>query len=313
MNTFQNTLENAGITRSCPICRDLAIPSEPYLANSLKADSITASSFASRKIPEFMSHAMQRCTGCDLVFVDQPPSQDDLAEVYHSADFDSASEADHAADTYANAMRPVLERLSGRMNNALEIGTGTGTFLARLKDAGFKSVVGVEPSTSAIAAALPERRAWIREGIFQEADFEPASFDVIVCFMTLEHVLEPGDLVASVFRLLRPGGAFVSVTHDYRSWVNRALGSRSPIVDIEHMQLFSAQSVSTLLTSRGLENVESRAFANAYQPSYWMRLLPLSNGVKTKLINAIKKTPLDSLRIPFNVGNRMCWGFKPEA
>ena len=313
MTTLQGTTERSATTRSCPICRDLTIPSEPYLADSVNQDSITATSFASRKTPEFMSHAMQRCTGCDLVFVDEPPSQDELARGYHSADFDSASEADHAADSYADAMRPVLARLSGRMNDALEIGTGTGTFLARLKTFGFNTVVGIEPSTAAIAAALPERRAWIREGIFNEADFEPASFDVIVCFMTLEHVLEPGDLVASAYRLLRPGGAFVSVTHDYRSWVNRCLGRRSPIVDIEHMQLFSARSVGTLLASRGLEEVESRAFVNAYQPSYWMRLLPVSNVVKARMIGAIKQTPLESLRIPFNVGNRMCWGFKPDA
>jgi SAM-dependent methyltransferase len=299
--------------RNCPICRSSSIPTQPHFADSFREEEVTAASFASRKLPEYMSHAMVQCTGCDLVFVDQPPSQETLAENYHDADYDSSEEADHAADSYASAIRPVLKQLSGRMDDALEIGTGTAVFLARLQDAGFKNLVGVEPSVAAIEAALPERKAWIREGIFVEEDFAPESFDLITCFMTLEHVREPGDLVASALRLLRPGGAFVGVTHDYRSLVNRTLGVRSPIVDIEHMQLFSAASSRALLETQGYVGVEAHAFSNAYRPSYWMRLFPLPAGIKQGLINGVKGSPLDAFRIPFNVGNTMSWGFKPTS
>jgi len=300
-------------SRPCPICRDPSVATQPFLANSVRQDIVTASTFASRKVPEYMSHAMVRCTRCDLVFVDRPPSQQELADSYHAADYDSAEEAEHAADSYAKAIRPVLARLAGRMDDALEIGTGTGAFLGRLKNAGFGRVVGIEPSAAAIAAALPERRGWIQEGIFEETDYEPASFDLITCFMTLEHILEPGDMVASAFRLLRPGGAFVGVTHDYRGWVNRLLGRRSPIVDVEHMQLFSAKSVRSLLATRSFQDVEAQGFANAYRPSYWMRLVPIPNAIKQSMIGMMKRSPLDALRLPFNVGNTMCWGFRPHA
>ena len=299
--------------RSCPICRDSSVVTRPFLESSFRQDALTAASFASRKLPEYMSHAMVQCTCCDLVFVDQPPSQQELAENYHAADYDSSEEAEHAADSYARAINPVLQKLSGRKDDALEIGTGTGAFLSRLKDAGFANVSGVEPSVSAIAAAPKERSPWIREGIFVESDFAPESFDLITCFMTLEHVREPGDLVESALQLLRPGGAFVGVTHDYRGWLNRTLGARSPIVDVEHMQLFSARSSRALLTSRGFESVDAKAFSNAYRPSYWMRLVPMPNGAKQKLISAVKGTPLDAYRIPVNVGNTMSWGFKPKS
>ena len=297
--------------RACPICRDPAVAVVAHFGDSYRAEDVTAASFASRKLPEYMSHAMVRCTGCNLVYVDHPPTQEALADNYHDADYDSAEEADHAADSYAAAIAPVLARLAGRMDDALEIGTGTGVFLARLKDAGFARVVGVEPSIAAINAALPERRPWIRNGIFVEEDFAPESFDLITCFMTLELVREPGDLVASALRLLRPGGAFVGVTHDYRSIINRVLGVRSPIVDIEHMQLFSAASSRALLATRGFDDVEARAFANAYRPSYWMRLFPMPQGIKQGLIGAVKGSLLDAKRIPFNVGNTMSWGYPP--
>jgi SAM-dependent methyltransferase len=297
--------------RPCPICRDPAVATVPFLADSVRAERVTAASFASRKLPEYMSHAMQRCTGCDVVYVDCPPTQDDLARNYHAAAYDTAEEAEHAADSYAGAIRPVLARLAGRMDHAMEIGTGTGAFLARLHDAGFGRVLGIEPSVAAINAARPERRGWIQQGIFREGDHAPESYDLITCFMTLEHVLEPGDLVASALRLLRPGGAFVGVTHNYRGWVNRLLAARSPIVDIEHMQLFSTASAQALLATRGFVDVSAQGFANAYRPSYWMRLLPLPEGVKQAAIHAIKGGPLDAWRLPFNVGNTMAWGFKP--
>lgn len=298
-------------SRACPLCGAGADQAEPFLRDTRQDERLNDLSFASRKTPEYMSHAMVRCRGCDLAYVDRPPSATLLAESYHNAGYDSAREAEDAADAYARAIGSPLGRL-GRRGSALEIGTGTGAFLQRLAEAGFVELVGVEPSTAAIAAAPGHRRGWIREGIFAESDFAPESFDLICCFMTLEHVPDPGELVSAAYRLLRPGGVFVGVTHDRRHWLNRLLGRRSPIVDIEHMQLFSAESATGLLRAHGYGEVGGASFRNAYSPSYWLRLVPLPDGLKRMLIRSLQRTPLDRLRVPFNVGNFMTWGFRPS-
>jgi len=295
--------------RACPVCGAGPDQAEPFLSDSRDEQLITASSFASRKVPEFMSHAMVRCRVCDLAYVDQPPSVQELAESYHSADYDSAEEAEDAAAAYARAIGPVLAKL-GTRGAALEIGTGTGAFLDRLAQAGFGELVGIEPSTAAIAAAPAHRRAWIREGIFEGSEFAPESFDLICCFMTLEHVQDPGALVAAAHRLLRPGGAFVGVTHNRRAWLNRLLGRRSPIVDIEHMQLFSAQSCTALLERNGYAQVGGATFRNAYRPSYWLRLAPMNRAAKEWLTARLRGSLLDRRRLTLNVGNFMSWGFK---
>jgi SAM-dependent methyltransferase len=299
------------MARKCPLCGSDGSEAVPFLPDSIDETKINGSSFASRKTPEYMSHSMLRCTSCDLAYVARPPSASSLAANYHAADYDSAEEAEDAADTYARAIRPLLERLAGRRGAALEIGTGTAAFLSRLESAGFRQLVGIEPSQAAIAAAPPERRQWIREGVFVEHDFASESFDLICCFMTLEHVPDPGELVGSAFRLLRSGGAFVSVTHDYRGLANRVLGRRSPIIDVEHMQLFSRKSVRALLVAHGLSNVTTQSFRNAYSPSYWARLAPLPDALKSALIRSLKASRLDRAKVPFNVGNVMSWGFKP--
>jgi SAM-dependent methyltransferase len=295
--------------RTCPVCGAGADQSEPYLSDSRDENRLSASSFASRKVPEFMSHAMVRCRVCDLAYVDRPPTVEELATNYHAADYDSAEEAEDAANAYARAIQAVLAGLPNR-GAALEIGTGTGAFLDRLAEAGFRDLVGIEPSTAAIAAAPPHRRAWIREGIFECSDFAPESFDLICCFMTLEHVQDPGALVAAAHRLLRPGGAFVGVTHNRRSLVNRILGRRSPIVDVEHMQLFSPKSASRLLRDNGYVDVGGTSFLNRYRPSYWLRLVPMSRRPKDWLTQRLRGSWLDRRRIALDVGNFMSWGSK---
>jgi SAM-dependent methyltransferase len=205
-----------------------------------------------------------------LVYVDDPPSPDDLAHAYHVSDYDSAEEANDAAAAYILALQPLLKALP-RHESVLEIGTGTGVLLEHLAREGFSELVGVEPSAAAIAAAPPHRRAWIREGVFEEQNFAPGSFDLICCFMTMEHVLDPKVIALAAFRLLRPGGAFVTVTHDYRGRLNRLLGRRSPIIDIEHMQLFSERSIRTLFEATGYLNVRVERFVNRYAFRYWWR------------------------------------------
>ena len=258
-----------------------------------------------------MCHRLVSCPTCDLVYANDPPDQSVLANAYHVADFDSAQEADDAAAAYDLAVKSVLSRLKNK-NAALEIGTGTGVFLESLKAGGFKTVVGVEPSSAAIAAAPLHRQAWIRESIFRELDFQPDSFDFICCFMTLEHVRDPHEIVSAATRLLRPGGAIALVTHDYRSGINRLLGRRSPIIDIEHMQLFSPISIRQLLQRNGFESIGVNSFQNRYTLRYWMRLLPLSVGLKQKLIHGLGAVGLAEIKISLNVGNMLSFGYRPE-
>jgi SAM-dependent methyltransferase len=269
-------------------------------------------SFASRKLPEYMCHHLVRCTSCSLVYADRPPAEGELAHAYHVAEYDSSEEANDAAAAYILAIGSTLDRLASR-RSALEIGTGTGVFLDHLAKQGFETLVGVEPSSAAIAAAPEKRRAWIREGMFEERNFEAESFDLICCFMTMEHVRDPQEIASAAFRLLRPGGAFVTVTHDYQGAVNRLLGKRSPIIDIEHLQLFSKPSLVRLFEGSGFEEVATRGFMNRYPLQYWTKLVPLPAPLKTAALGVLKKTGMGGIKFGFNVGNVIASGFKPRT
>jgi SAM-dependent methyltransferase len=135
-------------------------------------------------------------------------------------------------------------------------------------------VVGVDADKEALAEAqkLGIETRWA--DLDEPLPFEDGSFDVVVAGELLEHLRDPGRLVAEARRVLRPGGTFVaSVPNAYRLKNRlRFLAGRKPEDDPTHLQMFSADDVRTLLSgfddpqlqfiAGRLVPVHARLFAN---------------------------------------------------
>lgn len=296
--------------RDCPVCGESADKASLFLRRSLDETRLTKDSFASRKIPEFMTWQLVRCGRCTTVFASEAPAAKALAQAYHEADYGSAEEASYAASIYRQTLEPFLKTLK-RRGLALEIGTGTGVFLTQLRQLGFRETVGIEPSPAAIAAAAPEVKSCIREGIFTGDELAPGSASFICCFQTMEHVPDPGFVVEAAFRMLEPGGMLALITHDYTAFINRLLGRRSPIIDIEHLQLFCPTSLRYLVTAAGYVEPAMTSIRNVYPLRYWLGLLPIPAPVKRGAIKTLRALRLDQMPLGFNVGNLLTVARKP--
>jgi 2-polyprenyl-3-methyl-5-hydroxy-6-metoxy-1,4-benzoquinol methylase len=166
---------------------------------------MTEYTYASRKTPEFMRLRLVRCESCGLVYAPTLPSPGQLHCAYAEASYDSSEEAHCAARTYARILASHLEKEHLR-GAAVDIGAGNGALLPLLRQLGFATVVGIEPSRAAIAAAPREYLAHMREGMFAPemiADIKPS---LIVSCMTLEHVFDPVELVAQAYAALTEWG-----------------------------------------------------------------------------------------------------------
>lgn len=296
--------------RQCPVCGGTTNKATLFLDRSIDVARITGASFASRKEPEYMSYRLMRCSTCSTIYAAEAPRLDLLATIYRDAEYDTAIEAEFAATTYASALQPALARLKQR-GTLLEIGTGTGIFLGRLAKEGFEKRIGIEPSRAAIDAAGASVRPLIREGIFDPADFTSGSISMICCFQTLEHVADPRSLADAAFRLLEPGGLLALITHDVTAPINRLLGRRSPIIDIEHLQLFCPESLRYLLASAGFNYVNITPIKNTYPLRYWLRLAPLP--LKCQILHAVGSLGLAELSVSANVGNILTVAWKQTA
>jgi SAM-dependent methyltransferase len=291
-------------SRLCPVCFAPPTNAEEYLAESIDVSRMTASSFASRKEPEYMSYRLVRCRTCQTVYAAEAPPAELLVTAYREADYDSAEEARLAAATYRRALQSEFARV--RRGTLLEIGTGTGAFLQEVAGDGFEELIGIEPSQAAIQAANPAIRASIREGAFDPSVFAPGSLSVMCCFQTLEHISEPRSMVQAAQRLLEPGGLLAIVAHDVTAPLNRILGRRSPIIDIEHLQLFSPASLRYLLEASGFDVLRISSITNTYPLRYWLRLAPLP--MKRQILRLMDMSGFGGLNLSVKVGNLLALG-----
>jgi SAM-dependent methyltransferase len=297
-------------TRACPLCGSTDT-SQVFAEAAFDPAKWDKFAFASRKMPEYMHYRLIACPQCDLLYANPLPTLEALAEAYQEAAFDSAEEASGASLTYARFL-PEIKRSLPDTQGALDIGTGDGAFLEQLLQAGFTEVAGVEPSLAPIAGAKDAIRPLIRPGLFQATDYAPGQFSLITCFQTLEHLYDPLEMCRESFGLLKPGGAVFFIGHNRRAWSARLLQFKSPIFDIEHLQLFSPRSLRALLEMSGFQNVRVVNVVNRYPLHYYVKLFPLPEAAKKRLLPRLRKSRLGNWLIPMPLGNLAVIGYKPR-
>ena len=116
-------------------------------------------------------------------------------------------------------------RLDPRGLRILDIGCGGGLLAERFSGTGAQ-VTGLDPSGPSLDAAREHARQRhldieYRQGLAEELPFPDASFDLVYCCDTLEHVTSTDRAVAEAVRVLKPGGYYLydTINRTFRSKV----------------------------------------------------------------------------------------------
>ena len=167
------------------------------------------------------------------------------------------------------------------------------------------------PPLAPIEAADPSLRPLIRHDIFRPNSFRPSSLSLITCFQTIEHLADPLTFCRDAWRPLKPGGALFLIGHNRRAVSAKLLGRKSPIFDIEHMQLFSATSIRNLLKAADFPDVEVRTSYNRYPVRYWAQLFPFPKRMKMMLNMGLPEVErVGRVIIPLPAGNLAAVAYK---
>lgn len=281
----------------CPACLG-----KGKLKYSEKIDSslFNSATYASRKRPELMHYALFECRKCKTLFTNRDVNLDELLKNYDEAGYDSSREAIYAAETYVSLVRKYLPEFKGAV---LDIGAGDGAFLSKAKKFFANKAVGIEPSKAALEVNTDREISLIYTSFEKYSESE--NFDMLTCFQTIEHLNDPIKFLDKVKIQLKNSGYFVVTCHNNQSFVNRILGEKSPIFDVEHLQIFSKTGIEELFKKSGFEIVVSQPYRNKYPLSYWARLAPLPDFLKNRVENSkfFLKTSLS-----INVGNHFIVG-----
>ncbi|MBF0105632.1 MAG: class I SAM-dependent methyltransferase [Deltaproteobacteria bacterium] len=244
-----------------------------------------------------------------MIYANPAPSDSQLLTLYTRAGFVSARESIFAGQTYSKYLPAIVSRLPD-LKGALDVGTGDGAFLEHLVRYGFSSITGIEPSADSISKAKPAIRPLIKKGFFNPNDHGDEQYSLVSLFQTVEHLLCPMETTRAFFRILKKGGALFIAGHNFKALSSRLMRTRSPIFDVEHMQLFSKKSLFKMMKEAGFSDIKVDPMMNTYPLNYYAQLVPLPQRIKAPLMAVLTKTGLSKIAIPAYIGNLAAIGYK---
>lgn len=242
---------------------------------------------------------LKQCPRCGLGWWDWPPF--DPATFYDRSYFQGASQSkgydDYAALEIgvAQTARSRLRRLArildrGRRSvgeglqsqRLLELGCGTGVFLAAARQAGWQ-VEGLEVSAYA-AQRASERGLAVTTLPVENAQPTPDAYDCVALWDVIEHVRDPAAVLCAAGRALRPGGVLALSTGDVTSLCAMLTGPRWHLFNLpEHLFFFSPAALRRLLAQAGCHIVHVTREVNWVPVAYVLERLRKSAGLLGQL------------------------------
>jgi trans-aconitate methyltransferase len=147
--------------------------------------------------------------------MDDYKSQATNPQQYDSPELDwrgLGDENDSSRKFFREHLLAALEDISGK--SVLDIGSGVGQLFPTLKKLGASVVQGIEPSQRNVAYSrdlYPD--VIVHDGTLQNFASEKP-FDVAICIMAFEHILDVEDAFSRIAGLLKPQGNFYLIIGD---------------------------------------------------------------------------------------------------
>lgn len=291
------------VTLQCAICKNKEKLKELYSA-TFDAKKINAKTFSARRTPDRMHYRFVKCFRCGLIFSNPILKPSQIFSLYKDSEFHYSVESTYLAETYGNYLKKVLESFPrSKKIKLLDIGCGNGFFLEKAKSLGVNEVWGVEPGKETVKKAPKWLRKNIVVDILKPGIFKNNSFDIITCFHTLDHIIEPDNFIKEVYELLKENGKILFIVHDTNGLSVKLFGEKSPIFDIEHIYLFNSKTLSKIFKINRFKNTNVFEVKNKYPLIYWSRMIPLPKNIKKELLKFLSFIKLENFPISIKAGN----------
>ncbi|MEI6949349.1 class I SAM-dependent methyltransferase [Paraflavisolibacter sp. H34] len=283
----------------CPVCGNSEI--NPLL--TVKDFSVSGKEFV-----------VWQCAACSLRFTQDAPDEASIGPYYKSPDYIShtntskgmINKAYQAVRNYTLKQKQqlIVSQTGVQTGAILDVGCGTGAFLAVMKKGGWKTE-GIELDSDARRLARELNGIVAREPSVM-AQLPAGSFDAITLWHVLEHVHDLHPYVERLKELLKKGGKIFIAVPNYQSLDAGIYRPYWAAYDVpRHLYHFSPRSVEVLLQKHGLKLTAKKPM---WFDSFYIALLSskyrfgstrwisaLFNGLRSNLTAATNKDKCSSL------------------
>lgn len=210
-----------------------------------------------------------QCSKCGMAYTDPRLTGQKIAELYDADYFQG-----HGFDTSIDYVRDVKQYGNEKSNfdlhdwdadtiasmmksngkKLLEIGCGTGVFLAKAREHGF-DCAGLELSSYA-ADFVRNMGIPVETKSIEEANYSENMWDVIVMREVIEHLPHPMESLKTIHRWLKPGGVLFMATGNYDCPERKLRGSDWFYFMPEgHLYYFSNRTMGKYLKKAGFRKI----------------------------------------------------------
>lgn len=215
------------------------------------------------------------------------PSLEKLPSYYESEDYISHTDGKRSLFekmyhlVKRNAIKQKVKLIGNysKKGNLLEIGTGTGDFLAEAKSQGWETL-GIEPNENAKLLAQ-KKGVEFSESLETIAD---QSFDVITMWHVLEHVPDLDYQLQQLKRICKPNGILIIAVPNFKSYDAKYYQQFWAAYDVpRHIWHFSKTGIQKLFSNYKIELLKVKPM---WFDSFYVSLL--SEKYKKGKMNFIK-------------------------
>jgi len=204
------------------------------------------------------------CVSCGFRFTNPRPTQSSIGRYYLADNYISHSNTSTSIQDklYQLARKwglrekfKTLHRLQPH-GKVLDVGCGTGEFLAYLMSRGFL-VQGVEPSLKAREQVIANHGI----SVLPALDLVPAQeqFQIITLWHVLEHLPDLRGTFKRLFAMLADRGVLVIAVPDRGSWDCDYYGPQWAAWDVpRHFSHFRQEDIHALLREHGFQRIKTR-------------------------------------------------------
>lgn len=236
-----------GSMRPCPVCT----ARQPHV--------LFRQQFEPTALNPMKGYDVVVCERCGAGYADGIAEQSAFDKYYRELSKYEYQQRDGAESEYDRARLAasaafIASAVTDRTVRVLDVGCATGRLLAELRQLGFKTLVGLDPSPACAAAAMRLYGIEVRTTTLADLQSSGGSFDVVIMVGVLEHLREASESLQHIKAVQEVGGLLYVEVPDataFADWPN------APYQDFstEHINFFSPVSLDNLLRTHGFQRV----------------------------------------------------------